>query len=201
MAARGKTSTGWFFGFKLHLVVSDRGELPGLCFTCFTPGNTDDRKPVAGMTADLFGKLVGDKGYISRERFERLFARGLQLVTRIKSNMRNHLMPLFDKLLLRKRATVETIIDLLKNACRAAPGRALPPPQPPQLLHRRHRRPRRLHLPREAAFAEPPAQRTPTPRRHHDLTPYAELTWSRLRCKWPLGRGYAGSGAVGRSGL
>ena len=183
LAARGKTSTGWFYGFKLHLVVSDRGELPGLCFTCFTPstpGNTDDRKPVAGMTAELFGKLVGDKGYISKELFERLFARGLQLVTRIRSNMKNHLMPLRDKLLLRKRAIVETIvetiIDLLKNACRAAPGRALPAPQPPQLLHRRRRRPRRLHLPRETPLPRPPAQRTPTPRRHHDLTPYAELT-------------------------
>ena len=116
LAARGKTSTGWFYGFKLHLVTSDRGELLGLCFT---PGNTDDRKPAEAMAAaaDLFGKLVGDKGYMSKDLFGRLFARGLRLVTRIKSNLRNCLMPLFDKLGLRKRAIVETIIDRLKNVC------------------------------------------------------------------------------------
>jgi len=124
LAARGKTSTGWFYGFKLHLVVSDRGELLDLCFTA---GNADDRKPVPSLTQELFGKLVGDKGYISRELFEHLFARGLQLLTRVRSNMKNHLMPLFDKLLLRKRAIVETIIDLLKNAC--------------QVEHSRHRSP------------------------------------------------------------
>jgi Transposase DDE domain len=112
LAKRGKTSTGWFYGFKLHLVINDRGELLSVCFT---PGNADDRKPVPKLTQRLFGKLVGDKGYISRELFEQLFARGLHLVTRIKSNMKNHLIPLWDKLLLRKRAVVESVIDQLKN--------------------------------------------------------------------------------------
>jgi hypothetical protein len=126
VAARGKTSTGWFYGFKLHLVTSDRGELLGLCVT---PGNVDDRKPVEQLAASahLFGRLFGDKGYISKDLFARLFAGGLQLVTRIKSNMRNCLMPLFDKLLLRKRAIIETIIDQLKNVC--------------QIEHARHRSP------------------------------------------------------------
>ena len=112
LAKRGKTSTGWFYGFKLHLVISDRGELLSVCFT---PGNVSDLKPADKLTERLFGKLVGDKGYISRELFERLFARGLQLVTRIRSNMKNRLMHLWDKLLLRKRAVVETVIDQLKN--------------------------------------------------------------------------------------
>lgn len=124
LAARGKTSTGWFYGFKLHLVISDRGELLGLCFT---PGNADDREPVDALTADLFGRLVGDKGYVSQALFGRLFARGLRLLTRIKSNMRNRLMPLLDKLLLRKRAVIETVIDQLKNVC--------------QIEHSRHRSP------------------------------------------------------------
>ena len=70
---------------------------------------------------------MGDKGYIGKDLFQRLFARGLRLVTRIKSNMRNALMPLFDKLLLRKRAIVETVIDQLKNVC--------------QVEHSRHRSP------------------------------------------------------------
>jgi hypothetical protein len=112
MAARGKTSTGWFYGFKLHLVVSDRGELPGVCFT---PGNVDDRKPAEALTADLFGKLVGDEGYISKELFGRLFSRGPHLLTRTRSDMKNSLVPLFDKPLVRKRAVIESVIGQLKN--------------------------------------------------------------------------------------
>ena len=112
LAGRGKTSTGWFYGFKLHLVINDQGELLNLCFT---PGNVDDRKPVPKLSQQLFGKLVGDKGYISQDLFEQLFGRNLQLITRIKSNMKNRLILLWDKLLLRKRALVETVIDQLKN--------------------------------------------------------------------------------------
>lgn len=112
LARRGKTSTGWFYGFKLHLVINDCGQLLN---ACFTPGNINDREPVEKLTQQLFGKLFGDKGYISQELFERLFNRGLQLITRIKRNMKNKLMPLLDKLLLRKRAVVETVIDQLKN--------------------------------------------------------------------------------------
>jgi hypothetical protein len=111
-AARGKTSIGWFYGFKLHLVINDQGELLNVCFT---PGNVSDRAPVSKLSQKLFGKLVGDKGYISQDLFEQLFTRGLQLITRIKKNMKNRLIPLFDKLLLRKRAIVETVVDQLKN--------------------------------------------------------------------------------------
>jgi hypothetical protein len=112
LARRGKTSTGWFFGFKLHLIANDRGELLNVCFTA---GNVDDRKPVEALAQKLFGKLFGDKGYLGKKLFERLFLRGVRLITRIKSNMKNCLMPLLDKLLLRKRAIIETIIDQLKN--------------------------------------------------------------------------------------
>jgi len=112
LAQRGKTSTGWFFGFKLHLVTNDKGELLEVCIT---PGNVDDRVPVDTLTKKLWGKLFGDRGYISGPLFERLFGRGLQLITRIKNNMKNRLMPLFDKLLLRKRGIIESIIDQLKN--------------------------------------------------------------------------------------
>jgi len=112
LAERGKTSTGWFFGFKLHLVTNDKGELLDVCIT---PGNVDDRVPVDTLTKKLWGKLFGDRGYISQGLFDKLFGRGLQLITRIKSNMKNRLMPLFDKLLLRKRGIIESIIDQLKN--------------------------------------------------------------------------------------
>lgn len=112
LAQRGKTSTGWFFGFKLHLIVNEVGEL--LAF-CLTPGNVDDRKPVPELAQELFGKLFGDKGYISQQLFELLFERGVQLITPIRKNMHNCLEPLLDKILLRKRALIETINDQLKN--------------------------------------------------------------------------------------
>ena len=112
LAARSKTSMGWFFGFKLHLIVNEVGEL--LAF-CLIPGNVDDRKPVPELAKTLFGKLVGDKGYISQQLFELLFAQGLQLITPIRKNMKNHLVPLVDKILLRKRSIIETINDQLKN--------------------------------------------------------------------------------------
>ena len=112
LAARGKTSMGWFYGFKLRVVVNDRGEL--LAFR-LTPGNVDDRKPVPRMARALFGKLFGDKGYLSQTLFETLFDRGVALITRVRKNMPNRLMPLIDKLLLRKRSIIETINDQLKN--------------------------------------------------------------------------------------
>src|SRR5579859_3238491 len=99
-ARRGKTSVGWFYGFKLHLAVNDRGEL--LAF-CLTPGNVDDRQPVPRLVRRLFGKLFGDKGYISQALAEQLLLEhGVQLITKLKKNMRNVLMDLADKLLLRK---------------------------------------------------------------------------------------------------
>lgn len=111
-AQRGKTSMGWFYGFKLHLVVSDKGDILACCLT---PGNVDDRKPVPQLTKDLFGKLFADKGYISQQLFELLFQEGLELITTLRKNMKNRLLPLADKLLLRKRAIIETINDQLKN--------------------------------------------------------------------------------------
>lgn len=112
IAARGKTSMGWFFGFKLHLVVNDRGELLGLCLT---PGNRADVKLLPKLVTRLFGKLFGDRGYVSQPLFEQLLAQGVQLITKLKKGMKNRLMPLADKLLLRQRAISETINDQLKN--------------------------------------------------------------------------------------
>jgi hypothetical protein len=112
LAKKAKSSIDWFFGFKLHLVINDKGELMAFKVTA---GNVDDRKPVPDLVKNLVGKLFGDKGYISQELFENLFKSGLQLITRIKGNMKNKLMPLIDKLLLRKRSLIETVNDQLKN--------------------------------------------------------------------------------------
>lgn len=114
LAERGKTSTGWFFGFKLHLVINDRGELLN---ALLTPGNVDDRKPVPKLVRKLFGKVFGDKGYISQPLYELLQQTfGVQLVTKLRSNSKNRLpMPFIDRILLRRRAIVESVIDQLKN--------------------------------------------------------------------------------------
>jgi hypothetical protein len=123
-ARRGKTSMGWFYGFKLHLAVNDRGELLACCLT---PGNIDDRKPVPAMVKNLRGKLFGDRGYLSAPLTQLLFEQGLQLMTKLRKNMKNQVMHLSDKLLLRKRAIIESIIDQLKNIS--------------QIEHSRHRSP------------------------------------------------------------
>lgn len=124
MAERGKSSMGWFYGFKLHFVCNEKGEL--LAFY-LTKGNVDDRNPkhIKKLTQQLFGKLFGDKGYLSKALWQMLFADGIQLFTKLKKNMKNHLMSIEDKILLRKRAIIETINDELKNLC--------------QIEHSRHR--------------------------------------------------------------
>jgi hypothetical protein len=125
LAARGKTSMGWFYGFKVHLLTNDCGELLGVAFSA---GNVDDRVPVPSLCRKLFGKLYGDKGYLSAALFALLLDEvGVQLITHVRKNMKNRLLPLMDKLLLRKRSIMETIIDQLKNIS--------------QIEHTRHRSP------------------------------------------------------------
>ena len=124
-ARRGKTSVGWFYGFKLHLVVNDRGELLACCLT---PGNVDDRRPVPRLVRRLFGKLFGDRGYISQALAEQLLTtQGILLMTKRRKNMRERVVGFTDKLLLRKRAIIESVNDQLKNVC--------------QIEHSRHRSP------------------------------------------------------------
>lgn len=124
IATRGQCSMGWFFGFKLHLICNDKGELLNFVFT---PANTDDREPLnyEHFMQNVKGKLVGDKGYISKKLFEKLFVDGVQMITKIKKNMKNCFISYSDKILLRKRAIIETINDELKNIC--------------QIEHSRHR--------------------------------------------------------------
>lgn len=123
-AARGMSTMGWFYGFKLHLIVNAQGELLAVHLT---PGNTDDRKPLPQMSKELFGKLFSDKGYLSQALFEELYERGLELITSLRKNMKPQLMLLADRLLLRKRFIIETITDQLKNIS--------------QVEHTRHRSP------------------------------------------------------------
>jgi hypothetical protein len=108
LAARGKSTIGWFFGFKLHLVINEKGELSN---ALLTPGNVDDHQPVRKLT----GLLFGDKGYVDKNLFNDLYERGLKLVTGIKKKMQNKLMHSQEKILLRKRSIIETVNGVLKE--------------------------------------------------------------------------------------
>lgn len=120
----GKSSYGWFLEFKLHLMINEIGEIQGVTLT---KGNVDDRKPVPNLTEKLTGLLFGDKGYIKKELFHELFDRGLKLVTKTKKGMKNVLISLKEKILLRKRSIIETVFGYLKNRL--------------ELEHTRHRSP------------------------------------------------------------
>ena len=124
LAQRGQCSMGWFYGFKLHLVCNEKGEL--LSFM-LTPGNVDDTEPLknTAFLENISGKLFGDKGYISKGLFEKLFVDGIQLLTKVRNNMKGALMSVADKILVRKRAIIETVNDELKNMA--------------QIEHSRHR--------------------------------------------------------------
>lgn len=124
LATKGQCSVGWFYGFKLHLIINDKGEILEFMLT---QGNVDDREPLKNKSFHdkIFGKLFGDKGYISSSLFEELFIDGIHLITKIKKNMKNCLMHIHDKIALRKRSLIETVNDELKNMC--------------QIEHTRHR--------------------------------------------------------------
>ena len=125
LAQRGKTSLGWFPGFKLHVVINHQGEL----LACqVTAGNTDDRRPVPTLAKRLWGRLFADKGYLSQPLTRELIrTRRLRLVTHVKRTMPNRLVLLHDKVLLRRRALMETVFDQLKHLM--------------QVEHTRHRSP------------------------------------------------------------
>ena len=123
-AVKGKSTMGWYVGFKLHLLCNEKGEIVNFVLT---RANVDDRNGavIDTLTDRVFGKLYADKGYISQSLFGRLWSQGIHVVTGLRSNMKQRLMPLYDKIMLRKRSIIETVNDMLKNVA--------------QLVHTRHR--------------------------------------------------------------
>lgn len=124
IATDGKGTMGWCHGFKLHLACNYRGEI--IAFV-LTGANVSDKDPnvFKVLAKRLYGKLFADKGYISQKLFDFLFEDGIQLVTGLRVNMKNKLMPFYDRMMLRKRYIIETINDMLKNTA--------------QIVHSRHR--------------------------------------------------------------
>ena len=124
IATTGKSTMGWFHGFKLHIIINDKGEI--LNFT-ITQANVDDRQPLKQerFLDRIYGKLFADKGYIGKELMQMLFVDGVHLITSVRNTMKNSLMTMSDKILLRKRSVIETVNDELKNIC--------------QIEHSRHR--------------------------------------------------------------
>lgn len=116
LAARGKSSVGWFYGFKLFLAINPVGEI----LECFiTPGNVADnnQKAMRRLLGKLFGKAYGDKGFISSKISEEFVEKGLHIITKVRSNMKNKLMTLEDKLMLMKRGVIECVFHLLSFIC------------------------------------------------------------------------------------
>ena len=124
IATRGKHSMGWFFGFKLHIVINQKGEIMSFCLT---KGNVDDRAQLEHLLKDLQGITVGDKGYISEKKRSKLKENGVELITKHRKNMKKKPLSTFKKFLLSKRGIIETVIEQLKAIC--------------QIEHTRHRSP------------------------------------------------------------
>jgi hypothetical protein len=122
VAKWGKTSVGWFFGFKLHLVINHHAEIVAFRLTS---GNVNDRVPVPSLLKGKQGRAYADKGYIGKRLFQILMDNGILLFTKLQKKMKNKLMPVWDKIMLRKRALIESTINLLKTNC--------------QIEHHRHR--------------------------------------------------------------
>lgn len=124
IAEKGKSTMGWYVGFKLHLLCNEKGEILNFVLT---KANVDDRNDdvINTLTDKVFGKLYADKGYISQSLFGKLWNDGIHIVTGLRSNMKQQLMPIYDKIMLRKRSIIESINDMHKNVA--------------QLVHTRHR--------------------------------------------------------------
>lgn len=111
-ATIGKSSYGWFMGFKLHLIINNRGQVMAIKIT---QGHKSDLSVASDLAKELCGKLFGDKGYISKKLFEDLYNRGLKIITGIRKDMKNHLLDVEEKIMLRKRSLIEGVFNILKN--------------------------------------------------------------------------------------
>lgn len=112
IAKVGRSSYGWFMGFKLHLIINNKAQIIA---AQITRGSTSDVSVVSSLSKQLTGKIYGDKGYISQKLFQELYSLGLRLFTNVRKDMKNHLLEVDDKINLRKRSLIESVFNVLKN--------------------------------------------------------------------------------------
>jgi hypothetical protein len=126
LAAKGKTAMGYFFGFKLHLIVNQYGELVRVSLS---KGNRADNNPelLKALFAGLQGTFYGDKGYITslKNYFEQ---QNIRIITKVRKNMKEPKMSKEEAFFLAKRGIIESVLDRMKNFC--------------QIEHSRHRSPK-----------------------------------------------------------
>jgi len=125
IAARGKSSTGWFYGLKIHLIINHLGEIVNFELT---PGNIadNDKRVLDKLLYNLKGICLADKGYLTKF-FEHYYQKGIKIITKVRNNMKNKLMPLHERVLLKKRNVIESVNDILMTVC--------------NIEHTRHRNP------------------------------------------------------------
>lgn len=112
LAKRGKSTMGWFYGFKLHIATNEKGELLSIQTT---KGNVDDRKVIPTLCKNIKGRLFGDKGYISQKLFEEMLEKGLRIVTALRTKMKPKIMVYGENELLKKRSVIESVFHILKD--------------------------------------------------------------------------------------
>ena len=107
LASRGKGTMGWFYGFKLHLIVNHQG---GIVAAKITPANVHDTKPVKEMVVDSMDKLYADKGYISKALASDLLERGVTIINNVRKNMKVKALSLWDRAMLSRRLDRKSVV-------------------------------------------------------------------------------------------
>lgn len=112
IAKVGMSSYGWFMGFKLHLIINNKAEIIAIKIT---KANRTDLSVLESITQKITGKVFGDKAYICKELWFKLYSRNLRMITNIRKDMKNYLLELEDKAMLWKRVLIESVFNILKN--------------------------------------------------------------------------------------
>lgn len=112
IATRGKSSMGWFFGCKLHLIMNQSGDIVS---TALSNGHTADIKMVEQLVEGLKAKLYADRGYISQELRLKLKDQHIDLIIYHRKNIQSVQLSKEDEYHLKQRNKIETLFSLLKG--------------------------------------------------------------------------------------
>lgn len=116
IADRGKSSTGWFYGFKVFIIVNQYGQLMKCAVTKASKAD-NNLEWMKTFFAGFKGLMFTDKGFLSSKAFDFLYAKGLKLITGVRANMKNKFVNMKEKLLHKKRGMIEAVNDILMTVC------------------------------------------------------------------------------------